>query len=133
MKNLNILSLLVVVALLFAVQPASAVVSVKNSQESTSASVSKKELKKQERMEKVMTKIQKKLDKWEKKVIDRNDDVGKWLWWAIFAGLGYRFHPLLQLLAGCWVMVHSQPALVCRQYLFPHLAAEVSGNSLIFI
>ncbi|MBK7410233.1 MAG: hypothetical protein IPJ40_20555 [Saprospirales bacterium] len=88
MKNLNILSLLVVVALLFAVQPASAVVSVKNSQESTSASVSKKELKKQERMEKVMTKIQKKLDKWEKKGVDTSDPVNKWLWFAIFAAVG---------------------------------------------
>ena len=85
MKNLNILSLLVVVALLFAVQPASAVVSVKNSQESTTASVSKKELKKQARMEKVMTKIQKKLDKWEKKGVDTSDPVNKWLWFAIFA------------------------------------------------
>ncbi|MBK6621678.1 MAG: hypothetical protein IPH04_03770 [Saprospirales bacterium] len=83
MKNLNILSLLVIVSLLFAVQPASAVVSVQNSKETTS--ISKKDLKKQERMEKLMDKIQKKMDKMESKGIDKNDPVGKWLWFAILA------------------------------------------------
>ncbi len=83
MKNLNILSLLVIISLLFAVQPASAVVSVQNSKETTS--ISKKDLKKQERMEKLMDKIQKKMDKMESKGIDKNDPVGKWLWFAILA------------------------------------------------
>ena len=87
MKNLNILSLLMILALLFAVQPASAVVSVKNSNESTTATVSKKELKKQERMEKLMDKIQKKMDKMQKKGIDRNDPVQKWLWFAIILAI----------------------------------------------
>lgn len=83
MKNLNILSLLVIISLLFAAQPASAVVSVQNSKETTS--ISKKDLKKQERMEKLMDKIQKKMDKMESKGIDKNDPVGKWLWFAILA------------------------------------------------
>lgn len=82
MKNLNILSLLVIFALLFAAQPASAVVTVQNG-ENTTGVISKKELKKQERLEKVMTKVQKKMDKMEKKGIDKNDPVQKWLWWAI--------------------------------------------------
>lgn len=83
MKNLNILSLLIIVALLLGVQPATAVVSVQNTQETTSTTISKKELKKQERMEKMMDKIQKKMDKMESKGLDRNDPVGKWLWLAI--------------------------------------------------
>ena len=83
MKNLNILSLLVIVALLFAVQPASAVVTVVNKE---TTSISKKELKKQERMEKMMDKIQKKMDKMDaKKGVDTSDPVKKWLWFAIFA------------------------------------------------
>ena len=84
MKNFNFLSLLVIISLLFAVQPASAVVSVQN-KDNTTATVNKKELKKQERMEKMMDKFQKKMDKMESKGIDRNDPVGKWLWFAILA------------------------------------------------
>lgn len=84
MKNLNILSLLVIFALLLSAQPASAVVAVQNGQETT-ATISKKELKKQERLEKVMTKVQKKMDKLEKKGVDFSDPTNKWLWFAIFA------------------------------------------------
>ncbi len=84
MKNLNILSLLVIIALLFAAQPASAVVTVQNGETMTGV-ISKKELKKQERLEKVMTKVQKKMDKMEKKGVDFSDPVNKWLWFAIFA------------------------------------------------
>jgi Flp pilus assembly protein TadB len=87
MKNLNILSLLIIAVLLFAVQPASAVVSVQNNQETATAAVNKKDLKKQERVAKVMTKIQKKLDKMQKKGIDTKDPVNKWLWFAIIAGV----------------------------------------------
>lgn len=84
MKNLNMLSLLVIFALLFAAQPASAVVTVQNG-ESTTGVISKKELKKQERLEKAITKAEKKLDKLEKKGVDFSDPVKKWLWFAIFA------------------------------------------------
>ena len=88
MKNLNFLSLLMILGLLFAVQPASAVVSVQND-EATTTTISKKELKKQQRMEKMTAKIEKKIAKWEKKMekkgVDFSDPVNKWLWYAIFA------------------------------------------------
>jgi hypothetical protein len=86
MKNLNILSLLVIFALLFAAQPASAVVTVKNGDNMTGV-ISKKELKKQERLEKAITKAEKKLDKLQKKGVDFSDPVNKWLWFAIFAAI----------------------------------------------
>ena len=93
-------------ALLFAVQPASAVVSVQDSQAST-ASISKKELKQQQRMEKRMDKIQKKVAKWEnklqKKGVDFSDPVNKWLWYAIFAWVAaVVFYILAGLTAGAF-------------------------------
>jgi hypothetical protein len=83
MKNFNILGLLFILALLFTTQPASAVVSVvQTNQEASVSAMGKKELKKQARFEKIMNKLQKKMNK-RSGLIDRNDDTGKWLWWAI--------------------------------------------------
>ncbi|MCB9285416.1 MAG: hypothetical protein H6563_15230 [Lewinellaceae bacterium] len=108
MKNLNFLSLLMILALLFAVQPASAVVSVRNSNETATATVSKKELKKQNRMEKMVDKIQKKMDKLTKKGIDKNDPTGKWLWFAIILGIAAIIASILfystWLVVGLWFL-----------------------------
>jgi len=106
MKNLNLLSLLIVVALLLGVQPATAVVSVQTNTETTTATISKKELKKQHRIEKLMDKIQKKMDKMEAKGLDRNDPVGKWLWLAIILAVASLVASILfyssWLVVGLW-------------------------------
>jgi hypothetical protein len=108
MKNFNILGLLFILALLFSTQPASAVVSVvQTNQEASVSAMGKKELKKQARFEKMMNKLQKKMNKMGG-LIDRNDDTGKWLWWAIVLAIASIIASILfyssWLVVGLWFL-----------------------------
>lgn len=111
MKNIKLLTFLAFVTCLLAVQPASAVMVVNNSDavvldEANSAAavaadkMTKKELRQQKRMLRKQNRMQKRMERlqrfMEKRGVDFSDPVDKWMWFWIF---GWGAGLLLTILA----------------------------------